>query len=98
MGKKKKSSTKRINAIEDMVQALQIVLQNYSIASRKEAWKDLTSEKGQKEMKKLLRNPKRPTSVFRRLWTEGFSHWLYLEEIQYQKERILNLLKIQQIE
>ena len=73
---KKRKGTRRIKAMVDMASALRNVFQDYSINTRREAWKSLTSEKGQKEMKKLLRTPKRSLNTIRTLWSESFKEFM----------------------
>jgi cobalamin biosynthesis Co2+ chelatase CbiK len=69
----------RQKAIVDMAKSLQTVFKKYSLPSRRKAWKELTDKKGQREVAKLLRNPKRALNTFKQL---TFKEWLNQDERQ----------------
>ncbi len=53
-----KKSNKR-DAIEDIVKNLRSSFKDMSYPTRKEVWKAITSEKGKKEINKIIVNPNR---------------------------------------
>ena len=61
-------STKPIKAVVDMAEALARVFKKYTRSTRTKAWKQLTSQKGMREMEQIVRTPTRPLSKFRTLW------------------------------
>ena len=73
MAKQKSDSTPR-DAMMDMVQELKKVFHRHSLYSRTDAWKRITSGKGEKLIKNLLQHPDYSTVQFRALtfkeWTE----------------------------
>lgn len=65
--------TNRQKAIVDMASTLAKVFKKYSRSNREKAWADLTDDKGQKEMKKILQDPDRSLNGFPKL---AFREWL----------------------
>ncbi len=61
------------SATVDMAAALQGVFKQYTRHARQEGFRDLTSKKGMDNLEKLLVNPSRPLSAFRKL---SFKEWL----------------------
>lgn len=64
------NDTRAINAITDLAKAVAKVFSQYSLATRKRAWRQITSKKGQAEVAKILRTPSRSLSQFRKLLFE----------------------------
>lgn len=64
---KKGVDTNRQKAIVDMASSLAKVFKKYSRSNREKAWSDLTDEKGQREMKKILQDPDRSLNGFPKL-------------------------------
>lgn len=64
---KNENSTRKIPAVEDMAKALVKVFAKYSRHTREDAWEQLTSVKGKKEVDKLLINPSRSLAQIRKL-------------------------------
>lgn len=54
----RKKSNKR-DAIADLIKNLRSSFKNMSLPTRKKAWEAMTSEKGKKEIKKIIANPNR---------------------------------------
>ena len=52
----------KVQAMTELVHAIKSVLANYNPDTRKDVWDKLTSAKGQKQMDRLIRNPKAPVS------------------------------------
>lgn len=65
------------NATTDMASALKDVFKKYTRQTREKAWSKLTSQDGRREMDKLLQDPNRPLSQFRKL---NFAEWLHNED------------------
>jgi Tfp pilus assembly protein FimT len=61
------NDTRAINAILDLAKAAAKIFSQYSLATRKKAWEKLTSKKGQNEIAKILKNPKKPLNQFKKL-------------------------------
>lgn len=72
------NDSSRINALEDMAEALRKVFKKYSRQTRQLAWQKLISRRGQQEVEKLMHQPTRSTNRFRTLWSEcrDFDSWL----------------------
>lgn len=73
------------NAIVDIAKSLEAVFKKYTKSTREKAWKKITSKDGEKEIKKILNDPTRPTNTFQKLATQKdesikFSNWLSLRE------------------
>lgn len=68
----------KVNAIEDMADALREVFKKYSLPTRRFALEKLLSKKGQAELKKLVQTPRRSLNTIRKLWSEAvdFDAWL----------------------
>ena len=67
--------TRYYNALMDMAGALAKIFRRYSRATRKEAWRSIISNKGKKEVNRLLLDPDIPITRFRRIG-RGFKEWL----------------------
>jgi len=57
------NNSSRPQAMRDMVNALKLVFKQYSVSTRKYVWTKLTSEKGQKQINRLLQSPSAPVSM-----------------------------------
>ena len=66
-----KGETSKQKAIEEIADALRKVFQKYSRGTRDKAWEKIISKKGQKEIEKLLVNPKHSLNQTRMLWSES---------------------------
>ncbi len=55
----KSQSNRPVKAITDIANALAAVFQKYTLPTRKSAWHKITSPVGEKEIKKIIKNPKR---------------------------------------
>jgi hypothetical protein len=65
------------NATVDMASALKDVFKKYTRQTRSKAWSKLTSRQGMDEVEKILQDPNRPLSQFRKL---NFAEWFTLSE------------------
>lgn len=63
--------------IVDIAKALSDVFEKHTRSNRRKAWHSLTSEKGHKEVDKLIVNPKRSINTFKQL---TFKEWLEAKE------------------
>lgn len=54
----KDRSSSKVKAMQDLVDNLKKILDNYDIATRRFVWDRLTSTKGEELMDKILRNPR----------------------------------------
>lgn len=70
-----KSTTQ--DAVVDFVKALRPVFKKYTRHTRTKAWEDLTSKKGDQQMKKILVDPDRP-ALLKQL---AFKEWLLQENV-----------------
>lgn len=71
------SSSNTRKAVVDIADAVKGVFKNYTMNSRRRAWKAITSDKGDEEIERLVKLPSRPTTKFRFL---NFAEWLNQEE------------------
>lgn len=81
----KKNDTNIKDAIVDIAKSLETVFRKYSKSTREKAWKKITSKDGEREVKKILVDPKRPVNTFQKLATQKnenykFSNWLNIRE------------------
>lgn len=68
-------------AIMDMAAALKGVFKDYSRTARRRAWKSLISNKGKREIEKILTTTSRPLNPFRTL---QFAEWLDIQEMAWK--------------
>lgn len=61
------NNTSKLDCVMDLVKKMQEVFKDHSLITRKEAWKKLTSDKGDKMVKELIKTPGRSLSYFREL-------------------------------
>lgn len=54
----KDRGSSKVKAMQDLVDNLKKILDNYDIATRRFVWDRLTSTKGEELMDKILRNPR----------------------------------------
>lgn len=54
----KDRGSNKVKAMQDLVDNLKKILDNYDIATRRFVWDRLTSTKGEELMDKILRNPR----------------------------------------
>lgn len=69
--KEDKDETNKIDCVMDMAKALQGVFKNYSMNTRKEAWKRINSAKAKDYFQKLLVTPSKSLSPFKSIATSG---------------------------
>lgn len=62
-----KNDTNKVNAIVDIAKGLQKVFKDYSLETRRYAWRKITSKKGEELVKDLVKTPSRSLSPFRAL-------------------------------
>lgn len=65
--KKKKDNTNKIDCIMDLVESIRDVFKDYSLNTRKEAWKKLNSAKAKNLFEQLLITPSKSLSPFKSL-------------------------------
>lgn len=65
------------NATVDMASALKDVFKKYTRQTRAKAWSKLTSRQGMDEVEKIIQDPNRPLSQFRKL---NFAEWFISSE------------------
>jgi subtilase family serine protease len=63
----KKPDTSKIDCIVDIAKALQGVFKDYTLNTRSEAWRRISSKKGENKIHELLKTPSRSLSPFRTL-------------------------------
>lgn len=70
------------NAIVDIAKSLGSVFKKYSRSTREKAWERVTSKEGEREVKKVLLDPKRQVNTFQKLATknESFLSWIARRE------------------
>jgi hypothetical protein len=61
----KKNDTTRVDAVMDIAKALQKVFKDYTLITRREAWKKIHGAKGEKLIQDLLTTPSQTLSPFR---------------------------------
>lgn len=80
----KKNDTNVKDAIVDIAKNLETVFRKYTKNTREKAWKKITSKDGEKEIKKIIVDPRRPINTFQKLATQkeniNFKDWLMNEE------------------
>jgi len=78
-----KNLTNPQTAAVDIMKALQTVFKKYSRSTREQAWKDLMSKAGRKQIDELLYTPTRSLNKIRTLWSENttdFIDWLKTDQ------------------
>lgn len=65
--KKKKDNTNKIDCIMDLVEVIRDVFKDYTLTTRKEAWKKLNSAKAKNLFEELLVNPSKSLNQFKSL-------------------------------
>jgi len=55
------------DAIVDLAKGLEAVFKRHSRQTRLKAWEKITSKDGEKEVKKIINDPKRPINTFQKL-------------------------------
>lgn len=70
----KSKDTSIQNAVLDIASNLGKVFKKYSRNTREQAWQDITSKAGEKEIQKIIQNPDRPINTFQQL---KFKEWVY---------------------
>lgn len=68
--KKDKDDTNKIDCVMDLAKAIQDVFKDYSLNTRKEAWKRINSAKAKDLFQKMLTTPSRSLSPFKNIATE----------------------------
>jgi len=63
--KKDKDETNKIDCVMDLAKAIQDVFKDYSLNTRKEAWKRINSTKAKDLFQKLLVTPSKSLSPFK---------------------------------
>jgi hypothetical protein len=62
-----KTTTTKVDCIEDIAKALQKIFKSYTRTTRQAAWKKITSKKGESLVQDLIHTPTRNLSSFRTL-------------------------------
>ncbi len=66
-GREPKVDTSKVDCITDIAKGLQEVFKHYTLNTRREAWRKITSKKGEDLVQGLLKTPGRSLSPFRTL-------------------------------
>lgn len=59
--------TTRVDAVMDIAKNIRDAVKDYTLTTRKDAWKKITSEKGEKLVQGILKTPSKSLSPFRTL-------------------------------
>jgi hypothetical protein len=63
----KKDNTNKVNCLMDLVESIRDVFKDYTLSTRKKAWKKLNSSKAKNLFEQLLVNPNRNINSFKSL-------------------------------